>query len=242
MILTIAFPSRGSTDPAFAANLRRLSIPKDFNELEVLYVPGADVATARNMLANGAHGDYIFFVDDDVLPPMNVIEKLYSHNKDIVSGLYFARREPFFPQIYEKTKVKGKEESGRYDAIFDIPQDKLIEVDACGGGCMLIKADVFDKLEAPLFQSIPGTEKRLHVGEDFFFCKKAKEAGYKIYCDTSIQCKHIATAYITEEYWNASKERIYQLKKQLGEEKFEEYKQKFWDYFDNQKRRQKVAR
>lgn len=212
-------------------------MPKGFTQLEVLYAPNADAAVARNILANNFNGDYIFFVDDDVIPPMNAIEKLYSHNKDIVAGLYFSRREPFFPQIYETTKVEGKEQTGRYDAIFDIPQDQLIEVDACGFGCILIKKEVFDKLETPFFQFIPGTEKQLQVSEDYYFCKKAKDAGYKIYCDTSIKCKHIGTTFIGEEYWEASKERINKMKEQMGEEKFEEYKQKFWDYFDKSKRR-----
>lgn len=239
MILTIAYPSRGITDPAFAAALRRLMLPKDFTELEVLYVPSADTAVARNILANNFNGDYLFFIDDDVIPPMDTIERLYNHKKDIVAGLYFSRREPYYPQIFHKTKVKGKEQSGRYDAFFDIPENQLIEVDACGFGCTLIKKEVFDKLKTPFFHFIPGGEENLQKSEDYYFCEKAAEAGYKIYCDTSIICKHMGTTYIGPDHWNISKQRINDLKEKLGPEKFEEYKRKFWDYFDTQKIRKK---
>lgn len=226
MIITIAFPSRGVVDPAFAVALRLLEIPVD-SGLSVMYLPGADVSTSRNKLAEKAKdvADYIFFVDDDVLPPMNAITKLLSHNKDIVSGLYFAKQEPHFPQIF----LKNKENKERYDSIENYKRDSLIEIDACGGGCVLIKSDVFKKLRRPYFQFIPQGEDHPRKGEDFFFCEKAKEAGFEIYCDTSIICKHIGTKFIGPQHWDISLEQIEKLKNQMGEEKFNEWKKKFYD-------------
>lgn len=223
MTLTIAFPSKGICDPAFAIALRLLQIP--FEQYQVLYVPGADVSVARNLLAEKAIGDYIFFVDDDILPPINTIPKLLSHKKDFVSGLYFAKQQPHFPQIFKKSK-KAK---GRYDTIYDVPKDKLIEVDSCGAGCILLNRDIFKKIKQPFFQYIPATEKTPRKGEDYYFCEKVKKAGFKIYCDTSVICRHIGATRIGPDHWEISKQRIAEMKKQMGEEKFNKFKEQFYN-------------
>lgn len=223
--ITIAFPSKGITDPAFTTALRLLEIPAD--QFSVLYVEGADVAYARNLLVEDAIkvADYIFFVDDDVLPPMNTITKLLAHGKDIVTGLYFSRQEPHFPQIF----LKNTEDPTKYDCIQEYEKDKLIEVDSCGAGCMLIKADVFKKLKKPYFWYIPAGEDTPRKGEDFYFCEKAKEAGYKIYADTSIICKHVGRKFVGQDHWNASLEMLKEMKKKMGDEKFYEWRKQFYD-------------
>jgi GT2 family glycosyltransferase len=225
MILTIAFPSKGICDPAFASALRLLEIPAD--QYSVLYVEGADVAYARNLLAEKAKdvADYIMFLDDDVLPPMNTITKLLSHQKDVVSGLYFAKQEPYFPQIY----LKNKEVAERYDCVEGYQKDSLIEIDSCGGGCLLIKAEVFKKLKRPYFQYVPKGENNPRKGEDFYFCEKAKEAGYKIFCDTSIICKHIGKKYVGPELWEYSKEMLKGMKEKMGDKKYYEWRKSHYD-------------
>lgn len=223
--LTIAIPTKGITDPAFAVALRLLDIPAE--QYSVLYVSGADVAVARNLLATRAMevADYIFMVDDDVLPPINAITQLAKHEKDIVSGLYFAKQEPHFPQIF----LKNKDNPERYDSIEKYKKDSLIEIDACGGGCLLIKSDVFRKLKKPYFQYIPKGEDHPRKGEDFYFCEKARDAGFRIYADTSVICKHIGTKYITAEHWDISVEHLKALREKMGEEKFKEWRKQFYD-------------
>ena len=46
-----------------------------------------------------------------------------------------------------------------------------VEADAIGFGCVLIKAEVLQKLDPPYFMS------QFNAGEDFFFCWKARRAG-----------------------------------------------------------------
>ena len=223
--ITIAFPSKGVCDPAFVSAIRLLEIPAD--QYSILYVEGADVAYARNLLAEKAKGvaDYIFFIDDDVLPPMNTITKLLTHDKDIVCGLYFSRQEPHFPQIF----LKNKENADRYDCVEDYKKDSLLEIDACGAGCMLIKAEVFKKLKLPYFQYIPKGENNPRKGEDFYFCEKAKEEGYNIFCDTSIICKHIGKKYVVAEHWDISVQMLKEMKEKMGDKKFYEWRHKFYD-------------
>ena len=225
MTISICFPSKGITDPAFATALRLLEIPGD--QYSVLYVEGADVAYARNLLTERAMGvaDYIMFLDDDVLPPMNTITKLLAHDKDIVSGLYFSRQEPHFPQIY----LKNKEDSQRYDCVENYEKDKLIEIDACGAGCMLIKSEVFKKIKKPYFWYIPAGEDTLRKGEDIYFCEKAKEAGYQIYADTSIICKHLGKKLVGAEHWDYSVQMLREMKEKMGEQKYNEWRKSTYD-------------
>ena len=225
MTITIAFPSKGICDPAFVAAVRLLEIPAD--QFSILYTEGADVAYARNLLAERAKGvaDYVMFLDDDVLPPINTITKLISHKKDMVCGLYFAKQEPHFPQIF----LKNKENAEKYDCVENYERDKLIEIDACGGGCMLIKGEIFKKLKKPYFWYIPSGENTLRKGEDLYFCEKVKEAGYKIFCDTSIICKHIGRKLVGKEHWDYSVEMLREMKEKMGEQKFNEWKKTTYD-------------
>lgn len=223
MTFTIAIPSKGITDPAFAIQLRLLDTT-GVDKLQAIYVSGADVACARNALTEGAIGDYILFLDDDTIPPVNVIPKLLSHKKDIVSGLYFSKQEPHFPQIF----LENKENKGRFDSIGEYEKDKLIEVDACGAGCLLISKEVFKKLKKPYFQFIPRGEDSPRMGEDFYFCKKAKEAKFKIYCDTSIVCGHLGTKVVTSDHWEMSLGMLKEMRGAMGEEKFNEWKKRFY--------------
>ena len=52
-------------------------------------------------------------------------------------------------------------------------------------GCTVYSKDVFCKIEQPFFQT---TEL---LSQDSFFSQKLRDAGFKLYCDTSIRCKHI---------------------------------------------------
>jgi len=152
-------------------------------------------AKARNTLVQmaldrdrNAPFDYVFWADDDVIFPTDMLQKLIAHDKDIVSGLYFARKMPHWPQIYEY----AKEAPGKFWFKIYYPPAELIEVDAVGAGCLLVKMDVFRKMEKPWFLFTD------ELGEDMYFCHKAKQMGYSVFCDTSIKCGHITRAIVDE--------------------------------------------
>jgi hypothetical protein len=58
-------------------------------------------------------------------------------------------------------------------------------------GFLLIKTDVFKKLKHPYFFWESGKDGEVTVGEDFWFCKKAKKAGYELWVDLLVEVKHI---------------------------------------------------
>lgn len=149
---------------------------------------------ARNICVeealNDYNSDYVFFLDVDVFPPQNIIEKLLAQNKDIVSGPYHSKKPPFHPHAYKEL------DNGSYETI-EIKKNSLLEVDAVGAGCLLIKTNVLKKMTKPWFSTVlPGLnaehakdlkfDKTQGLGEDLYFCKKARNAGFKIYYDNTI--------------------------------------------------------
>ena len=50
---------------------------------------------------------------------------------------------------------------------------------------MMLKLKIFDRIKSPWF------EPELDFGTDIQICKKARAAGFKVFCDTSIQIGHV---------------------------------------------------
>ena len=66
-----------------------------------------------------------------------------------------------------------------------ITDGEVHEVYTLPMGCSLYSMEVFYRIEQPWFET---TEC---LTQDSFFSQKLRDAGYKLFCDTSIKCKHI---------------------------------------------------
>lgn len=129
---------------------------------------------------------HLLFLDSDVHPPRDVIQRLLSRNLPIVSALYARRQNPPWNQMLRKSPDGFKFQpiqEGSYQP------GSLVEADAVGFGCVLIETKVFKAMERPWFRwteyyALGG------ISEDFNFCTKAKQAGFKIIVDTNVICKH----------------------------------------------------
>lgn len=140
---------------------------------------------------------YLLFIDADMVFPRDGLIRLIDHGVDIVSGLYFKKKFPHNPV------ASIADEAGKLLPISEWPQDELIDnIDACGSGFLLIKTDVLRKLSKPWFFFYEcETANELMHGEDFGFCKKAKEAGYLIHLDTGLLLRHIGPAEFGLEHY-----------------------------------------
>lgn len=70
--------------------------------------------------------------------------------------------------------------------ILPVTDDSLVDIDAAGGGCLLIAREVLERMEYPYFQC----HERSAGGEDFYFLEKAKALGYQLKGDLTVQCQH----------------------------------------------------
>lgn len=142
--------------------------------------------------------DYLYQIDDDMICPDDLFERLYRHNVDIVAPLAFTRNPPHQPVAYTNKAMwdtQNRCESFVNDTIQNYPKNTLFRCDAVGFGAVLIKVDVIRKMRPPYFMSTTGT------GEDILFCYNATKIGAKVYMDSSTKLGHLShPLQITEEY------------------------------------------
>lgn len=138
----------------------------------------------REAIFEGA--TWLFFLDDDVIPPADAFERLVSHGRPIVSGLYYRRNAPITPVMYYET-------SGLPTPITQFAYGKLIDADLVGAGCLAIHKSVFTAIDRPFEWLMDRSDlpPRERVGEDMAFCRKARAAGFGIAVDTSVECHHL---------------------------------------------------
>ncbi len=147
--------------------------------------------------------DYLFMVDDDMVLPRNLLERLLSHDKDVVGVVAFERRGDHNPNIYVMTSMeeddKGRGVIGtfKYSNIISFHEDAddngLVEADAIGFGCVLISRKVLEAIEPPYFLC------QFNLGEDIFFCWQAKEKGFEVFMDCEWALGHVADPTIITE-------------------------------------------
>ncbi len=140
---------------------------------------------SRNILRNKVLSegyDYLLSLEQDVIPPKDVIERLLKDNQKIVGGLYF--KTGSFNELIPLVWLREDKNHARRANIEEIKEDKLIEVITCGLGCILIHRSVLEKIEFRY-------SKDKKAFDDVWFCEDARNNNFKIFCDTGIKCKHL---------------------------------------------------
>jgi GT2 family glycosyltransferase len=171
-VVAICIPSGDMVHADFAANLAALCLDPGAR-IGLINNKGSLISVGRNNCVAAAqkiNAAYAFFLDTDMVFPVDVLKRLLKHDKDIVGALYAARRPPFqsIGVPFEGTaEVNG-----------------LRRMKTMPTGCLLIKMRVFEKLSKPWFSERVEGEKIL--GEDIHFCERAHAAGFEIWQDTAL--------------------------------------------------------
>jgi hypothetical protein len=182
----VAILTREIVTTKWASGFRNLHLPE---KSDVVFLSGMPFDHARNHAVQLAldHGfTHLFFLDDDVIPPPDAISRLTIQGAPITSGLYYRRAAPLLPvALYETEQGPAH--------IVEFPGD-LIWADLVGAGCLLIETDVLRKIPAPWFQwtidrhDLPESQR---CSEDFYFCRRAREYGFKIVVNSTVRCQHV---------------------------------------------------
>ena len=176
----IAIPTRGVWESDFAMSLIGLTKHTKINH-EIVGRKTTNIAGNRQFLAKKAIDDgfsHILYLDDDMVFPKETLDILIEHDKDII-GVNATTRS--YPTIqFTSWTMEGKR-------VFTNAKSKgLTKVKKTGFGVILIKTDVFKNLEMPYFVYDYDKEKEVYVGEDFYFCDRAREKDYQIYIDQGL--------------------------------------------------------
>ena len=139
---------------------------------------------------------HLIMMDTDQVYDHKTIPRLLSHRLPVVGCLVYRRYPPFDPIM-----LKGTLSS--YERVLEWEPGALVEVDATGTGCLLFNMDVFRKMPAPWFAF--RTANGAPVGEDIGFCSDLRQAGYRIFVDTSIPAGHLTQMIVNEGTWKLYK-------------------------------------
>ena len=175
-------------------------------ETEVAVSSSSLVYDARNQLAekavNGGY-DRVLWLDSDMQFQPDLLERFSADldaGMEMVCGLYFARRAPVHPCVYQSCAITdGVPCAVPFAEIPDTP----FEIEACGFGGVMMTVDLLRRVGSAYgypFSPAHG------FGEDFSFCLRTRQLGAKIHCDPAITLDHVGYAIFNRTTWLATKE------------------------------------
>jgi hypothetical protein len=209
----IATPTTRAFEGEFVMSLYQTKNPDTCLWQPIYNLP---IDEARNKLGlhflkHDARFDFILFVDSDASWHMDAVMRLADRDLPVVTGGIYLRKLPPMPTIgqyvgrnpdghhmYEYGSViqhlldyaerRGLGEDIDNALCLDKEDDvtDLLEVDGCGCHFMMVRRDVLEKIRLPWFRGSNGG------GEDYYFSRKVKDAGFPIYFDLTVHTGHIA--------------------------------------------------
>jgi hypothetical protein len=180
-MITVGIPSYDHIKTECVLSLVRM-IPQTKLPLHFIFNQSLYIDYNRNQIVDEAikaGSSHLMFIDSDIQFPHDGIERLLTHDKDIVGGYYNTRRGN------NPVKVMGHD-GKLYPA--DITNG-IFECHVLPTGFMLIKLEALKKMVRPYFQTV--THENGTIGEDVVFCKRATDAGLTIWCDATIPLGHV---------------------------------------------------
>ena len=190
--ILLAIPTAKNIEVETFKSIFDLVVPDGY-ELEFQYFYGYRIDQIRNLIAHYTQEnnfDYLFSVDSDIILPANTLVKMLNKDLDIISGVYLQRKDNIkIPELYKNNNRGGQNNLD----ISEIKEPRILEIDGCGFGCVLIKSSILKLIGYPQFEYHNTLDFQYTISEDVDFCRKAKNKGIKIFADTSIQCSHIGT-------------------------------------------------
>jgi len=150
---------------------------------------------ARNELVSRMQGDWLLMFDTDVAfePDMaaRLVMTMTRYDVDVLTGIYCYKSPPHFPVLYV-----WNPETEKHETIAKWPRNQdLIPVSSAGGGCLLVRRRVFERITSELnenpFDRYPGK------GEDHSFFMRLRKLGIKPACAWKIEMQHLEYVGLT---------------------------------------------
>ncbi len=145
--------------------------------------------------------DAILLLDGDQKHPPDLLERLRAHDLDMVCAHYYRRgTHPIQSLCYEIGDGQWP-----YLPMLHPPKEGLHEIAVTGFGCVLIKKKVLREVQ----EGLPPGASPIGIaalpelvgdhdnwGPDFVFFHRARQLGYKLWLDASIESLHAVTLWL----------------------------------------------
>jgi len=161
---------------------------------------------SRNRLVERAldlGATHVLFLDADMTFPPGMAPKLFDVGADISAALYFKKSPPHQPVA----SLFNHPTDEQLMNPIDLPEATgPVDCDVVGMGATLVRREVFESMDRPWFAyEVYRPTGEMSVTEDVIFCRKARDAGFRIACDTRIICGHIRTETVGPAHWETWK-------------------------------------
>lgn len=216
--LFIGLPIYGSVDPHFFSsflNLKAASEASGLNRHIYLKTRMGDsaIGRARNGLTREfleSDCSHLLFIDSDLVFSMDHVEQIMSHDEDIVGGFYVKKNEGPV-QFVCNLNADSKNERN----------DGLMSTNYVGTGFLRISRKVFEvmiqEFGKDIWYIVDQTKLKeydfWHMGvyqypdgsrrwlsEDWWFCQRAMDIGFKIWIDRAVLLGHSGNAVYPLSY------------------------------------------
>ncbi len=184
--IMIAVPAMEMVNAEFAQHLAMAAAQLVAHGIKIncAFNIGSVITIARRNLVDiflKSDFDYIWWVDSDMKFPIDAPLRLLARNKDIVGCNYRRRRFPN-PNFTGMMGSTGK--FTEFQTTDNSPAMELIDV--LPHGMVLVKREVYEKLPQPHYIQDYVPSLNLEIGEDIYFCQKAQQHGYEVWCDQEL--------------------------------------------------------
>ena len=158
--------------------------------------------------------DRLWFIDNDVIPPANVMDLLETDGDIVGASIPYA-----FSLSAAFLKLKDLNDLRTMEGHF-LPSDQTHDVTCVGTACTIIRRHVLedprmhgtrdflyrdgrkgrlsDDAPPPIFQFHRLPNGDINMGEDWDFCYRASKLGYRVRYDGRVLCDHAKTVGLLE--------------------------------------------
>ena len=149
------------------------------------------IAAARNYMRDyflTGDYDYFFSLEQDVIPPKDVIEQLLAHKKKVVCGWYYISAPPHSrPCLSIEWKRQGNSFAPGTPFLLQMANEKLMKVFLGSFGCMMIHRSVLKKIDFKAYKT-PASMKGMY--DDTWFSYDCDTEKIDVWCDTTLLVPH----------------------------------------------------
>ena len=156
-------------------------------------------SSARNFLVSDMRGDWIWMTDTDHVMEPDVVFKMVKlqeqYQLPVLTAIYRHKALPHHPMLW----VWNEQEQGFVSLVEYDKTVPCFQVDAAGGGCLLVHRTAIEKLERMCVPPEEIFDHHRKWGEDMSFFLRCRNAGIPVYATPLAETTHLMTRGITEE-------------------------------------------
>jgi len=175
--------------------------------------------TAARRFLSRDRSDWLFWIDTDMGFTPDTIDRLIANadpvERPVVGGLCFANREvasdgmggfrtTAIPTIYMYGEKDGKQ---GFNALAEIPDDKLVRCSATGSACLLVHRSAFEavaeKFGQHWYDPIPNPSlgPGSTISEDLAFCVRLGACDIPVHVHTGVKTTHLKPIWLSHEHF-----------------------------------------